>query len=225
MLGCWATGVLWSVGAGRRQPVHATHTLGSRTATTPPTPPSSDPVSRGSPAAGGRDGPPDRPPRDTLRAENKQGPFSGPETGKRALSVEVRGFEPLTFCMPCRRATNCAIPPRRWFRPSVSVRRTELRLYTMNGAERQSSPAGPATALFRGPGQLSGSRPGLLLPRAQPAGPPPRQECQSQPQRGQRRPQERRGPVAQPGGDDGGAERGAQCVGDVQGRVVQGCGQ
>ncbi len=25
--------------------------------------------------------------------------------------VEVRGFEPLTFCMPCRRATNCAIPP------------------------------------------------------------------------------------------------------------------
>ena len=26
--------------------------------------------------------------------------------------VEVRGFEPLTFCMPCRRATNCAIPPK-----------------------------------------------------------------------------------------------------------------
>jgi len=30
-------------------------------------------------------------------------------------SVEVRGFEPLTFCMPCRRATNCAIPPE-WSR-------------------------------------------------------------------------------------------------------------
>ena len=26
--------------------------------------------------------------------------------------VELRGFEPLTFCMPCRRATNCAIAPR-----------------------------------------------------------------------------------------------------------------
>lgn len=32
--------------------------------------------------------------------------------GERAnLSVEVRGFEPLTFSMPWRRATNCAIPP------------------------------------------------------------------------------------------------------------------
>ena len=29
----------------------------------------------------------------------------------KTLMVEVRGFEPLTFCMPCRRATNCAIPP------------------------------------------------------------------------------------------------------------------
>ena len=26
--------------------------------------------------------------------------------------VEVRGFEPLTFSMPWRRATNCAIPPK-----------------------------------------------------------------------------------------------------------------
>lgn len=26
-------------------------------------------------------------------------------------AVEVRGFEPLTFSMPWRRATNCAIPP------------------------------------------------------------------------------------------------------------------
>lgn len=25
--------------------------------------------------------------------------------------VELRGLEPLTFCMPCRRATNCAIAP------------------------------------------------------------------------------------------------------------------
>ena len=25
--------------------------------------------------------------------------------------VELRGFEPRTFCMPCRRATNCAIAP------------------------------------------------------------------------------------------------------------------
>jgi hypothetical protein len=28
------------------------------------------------------------------------------------LIVELRGLEPLTFCMPCRRATNCAIAPR-----------------------------------------------------------------------------------------------------------------
>src|SRR5699024_8040397 len=28
-----------------------------------------------------------------------------------ASAVEVRGFEPLTFSMPWRRATNCAIPP------------------------------------------------------------------------------------------------------------------
>jgi hypothetical protein len=27
------------------------------------------------------------------------------------LMVELRGFEPLTFCMPCRRATSCAIAP------------------------------------------------------------------------------------------------------------------
>ena len=26
-------------------------------------------------------------------------------------NVELRGFEPLTFCMPCRRATSCAIAP------------------------------------------------------------------------------------------------------------------
>ena len=25
--------------------------------------------------------------------------------------MELRGFEPLTFCMPCRRATSCAIAP------------------------------------------------------------------------------------------------------------------
>ena len=25
--------------------------------------------------------------------------------------VELTGFEPVTFCMPCRRATNCAIAP------------------------------------------------------------------------------------------------------------------
>ena|GEM_PF-3682508 len=31
--------------------------------------------------------------------------------------VEVRGFEPLTFCMPCRRATNCAIPPKELVSP------------------------------------------------------------------------------------------------------------
>ena len=32
-------------------------------------------------------------------------------TPDRGDWVELRGFEPLTFCMPCRRATNCAIAP------------------------------------------------------------------------------------------------------------------
>ena len=32
-------------------------------------------------------------------------------TGIRKI-VELRGFEPLTFCMPCRRATSCAIAPQ-----------------------------------------------------------------------------------------------------------------
>jgi hypothetical protein len=31
--------------------------------------------------------------------------------------VELRGFEPLTFCMPCRRATSCAIAPQPQGRP------------------------------------------------------------------------------------------------------------
>ena len=29
----------------------------------------------------------------------------------KPVMVELRGFEPLTFCMPCRRATSCAIAP------------------------------------------------------------------------------------------------------------------
>src|ERR1700733_5000057 len=49
--------------------------------------------------------------------------------------VELRGFEPLTFCMPCRRATSCAIapqpttgcsvlaPPARWNAVSIPVPR------------------------------------------------------------------------------------------------------
>src|SRR5580692_4952546 len=32
-------------------------------------------------------------------------------------TVELRGFEPLTFCMPCRRATSCAIAPQPSRRP------------------------------------------------------------------------------------------------------------
>ncbi len=38
-----------------------------------------------------------------------------PETARQSFKivrVELRGFEPLTFCMPCRRATSCAIAPR-----------------------------------------------------------------------------------------------------------------
>jgi hypothetical protein len=31
---------------------------------------------------------------------------------KSGNPVELRGFEPLTFCMPCRRATSCAIAPQ-----------------------------------------------------------------------------------------------------------------
>ena len=37
--------------------------------------------------------------------------FTRAKGSSKSIMVEVRGFEPLTFCMPCRRATNCAIPP------------------------------------------------------------------------------------------------------------------
>jgi hypothetical protein len=37
--------------------------------------------------------------------------------------VELRGFEPLTFCMPCRRATSCAIAPQPT-NPAASYRST-----------------------------------------------------------------------------------------------------
>ena len=37
--------------------------------------------------------------------------------------VEVRGFEPLTFSMPWRRATNCAIPPST--RPILKFQRSK----------------------------------------------------------------------------------------------------
>jgi hypothetical protein len=31
--------------------------------------------------------------------------------GAGQVMVELRGFEPLTYCMPCNRATSCAIAP------------------------------------------------------------------------------------------------------------------
>src|SRR5271165_25268 len=34
-----------------------------------------------------------------------------PHRNVKTSRVELRGFEPLTFCMPCRRATSCAIAP------------------------------------------------------------------------------------------------------------------
>lgn len=37
---------------------------------------------------------------------------SVPDRGQHCQRVELQGFEPWTFCMPCRRATNCAIAPR-----------------------------------------------------------------------------------------------------------------
>ena len=47
------------------------------------------------------------------RADMDEGP-GHPPMSRPFPAVEVRGFEPLTFCMPCRRATNCAIPPGGW---------------------------------------------------------------------------------------------------------------
>ena len=35
----------------------------------------------------------------------------GEEVYRELFLVEIRGFEPLTFCMRSRRAPNCAIPP------------------------------------------------------------------------------------------------------------------
>ena len=55
-------------------------------------------------------------------------PCGGEETKKgrplgRPLMVELRGFEPLTFSMRTRRATNCAIAP-----PLLAERGTEYHL-------------------------------------------------------------------------------------------------
>ena len=38
--------------------------------------------------------------------------WSAGQGSKMSLLVELTGFEPVTFCMPCRRATNCAIAPK-----------------------------------------------------------------------------------------------------------------
>lgn len=38
--------------------------------------------------------------------------LSAGKGSKMSLLVELTGFEPVTFCMPCRRATNCAIAPK-----------------------------------------------------------------------------------------------------------------
>ncbi len=39
------------------------------------------------------------------------------EGSSKSIMVELTGFEPVTFCMPCRRATNCAIAPIFWASP------------------------------------------------------------------------------------------------------------
>ena len=44
-----------------------------------------------------------------VHAQNDdQGPREQPEA---SIVVELRGLEPLTLCMPCRCATNCATAP------------------------------------------------------------------------------------------------------------------
>ncbi len=35
--------------------------------------------------------------------------------------MELSGFEPLTFSMPLRRATNCAIAPLTWLHPRFAL--------------------------------------------------------------------------------------------------------
>ena len=54
----------------------------------------------------------------TLDPENRSNParVEAGQGPKMSLSVELRGLEPLTLCMPCRCATSCATAPCR-FRP------------------------------------------------------------------------------------------------------------
>ena len=44
----------------------------------------------------------------------RKAPF--PQVGDGARLVELRGFEPLTFSLRTRRATNCATAPRAGYR-------------------------------------------------------------------------------------------------------------
>ncbi len=64
-------------------------------------------------------------PKDEARASScstyRSDPMHNVIVSHTVSMVEVRGFEPLTFCMPCRRATNCAIPPYSLVHPAVSA--------------------------------------------------------------------------------------------------------
>ncbi len=46
--------------------------------------------------------------------------------------VDLRGFEPLTFCMPCRRAPSCATGP---YAPTTVAASPSIVSHTLNGCK------------------------------------------------------------------------------------------
>ena len=92
--------------------------------------------------------------------------------------VELRGFEPLTFCMPCRRATNCAIAPRT---PQLYRGRNDRSKPARTPDRRPRQRSSPSTACGQAPALCSTSRqpvrPSSSTDQQQLARPPKTRQC------------------------------------------------
>lgn len=80
-----------------------------------------------------------------LHPGNKKPPVPGEIPEIRRLFVELRGFEPLTPCMPCRCATSCAIAPYFTAFPVDTRRSNSFSLVKISGFAK--SAGAPASAL------------------------------------------------------------------------------
>src|SRR5660397_49491 len=76
-----------------------------------------------------------------------KGPLRGAGPSRRTthLVVELRGFEPLTFSLRTRRATNCATAPQAEIRLAPGPTRLRNRRRPRAPRERRSLPRGPTT--------------------------------------------------------------------------------